>query len=223
MRSIVTLLLFLCSTSLFSQTIHSVTRKWNKGSVRLTNGEFVSGEISFEETLGHLQFRNGAAYQLLTPKKVSNFDFTEEDNGALRQRYFVCAFFKDPEHNLTVPTFFEVLKELKDFGFLKKTKMISSNSIHMPNPYSPTGANPSKKTRNEEFYLVTAENNFLLYMTVNSKHKHPDVQEEVLEKVMGAHLTRVKDFAKTNDLKFNQKEDFIKILDYYELLAQARN
>jgi hypothetical protein len=235
MRVFVVLLLIL-NSSLFAQkekrneSLLDDTAEWFEGSVTMSDGSELKGLVKYNENSGILGFQDKTDPKTLTASRVASFNFN--DLRRQKQRIFVSLPYDDPSTDIVTPRFFEVLKEYSTFAVLSHTGPIYvADDSKIMNPYAMPSGTRMGTSQTETIFLMNSEgeikpyiiniyrdtNSGTGYVKESSKLLDNDLLEEFIKE---PHYQKLNKFAKQNGLKFKQKEDFLKILNYYdELIA----
>jgi hypothetical protein len=246
MEKVFVTFLYLCYSVLsFSQDItvlgHDI--EWSEGKITLTSGESIKGVVRYNSKSGVLGFDDGKGAQVFTPRTVLTFEYFD----AIRDqdRKFYSLEVEDAK-GIKRPQFFEVIKELQNFAVISTENPLQLKIKQTWDPFYASflnmyGVNPNNnpyvsKTvaqQIEILYLIDMEGDINPYLLITyeelprsfafetkSKNKSKLVGENTLKELIGTHYSELKTFAKTGKLSFADKEDFLKILDYYEELVE---
>ena len=234
-------LLFLCVVFLYSMTGLGQDKledwqsaaTWNEGAIVVSSGEVLKGLICYNDIEGLLLYRNGEQQKSFTSRNVTSFNFF--DIAENKRRLFYSLEYEDPFHNAKRPLFFEVLKEFKQFAILIKIDPVLFNQ----QKGTPINSNSSMKDSNEviraqqteTIYFMNTRGEIEPYLELEISHINGIFNDRVKNKrkVLNGDLPKkyfgkkrydqIQTYAKENDLKLNRKEDFIKIVDYYEKIT----
>lgn len=220
--------------------------EWSEGSLILNDGTEYKGLLKFNEDTGVLGYQSGNVSRSYTARNVVGFEFY--DYTLNRQRVFYTFMYEETATDIEKPFFFEVIKEFKTFAVLTKTEPIDverrKNQI-LSTPGSPVfdGTNPflqSKATvvtstitayRDEIIYFMSSTGDIEPYIKFTQKavdgtfydrykEKNKMLDDDLLKKYTGAHYAELEAFAEENGLKPKRKDDFFKVLEYYEVLLE---
>ena len=223
-------LAFVISISAYSQT-------WHEGSIEFDDGEHFDGLVSLNEDAGALYIKRDDTEETVYPNKVIQFQFLDSK----ADHTFIRKFISLPLNQS--PAFFEILNENKDFSYVRKIRLMISdshgNSPPKPGMFhatGPMGASPFAvlgliafaSTRvgqafTEEYYFINNEGTFFLFMNVMTKKSiitKKEVHKDVLELIFGSYLTHLKEYAKQNKLKLDDPQDMIMIAGEYQTLIK---
>ena len=170
--------------------------EWFEGTIMLTDGSELKGLVKYTDQSGVLSFQDGANSKVLTSPRVVGFEFFDES--LQKQRIFYTFQYEDSETNVVRPLFFEVVREYSSFAILSKTDPVDVEQRMSRNPlaYSP---NAIKLTSNRRLVVSQEETIYLMNAEGQIKPYFKIVNEE-------------------NTGLLASKEDFLKILDYYDLI-----
>jgi len=206
--------------------------EWGEGSVILNDGTELEGLIKYNDRIGVVSFESGSISRSFMPRNVSRFGFY--DKREEKQRIFYSIISEDSKTNVKTYLFFELVKDLKTFAILIKTdpvgiepkKISSNNSItSLSNRGSITVG--YSVWQDQTIYFMDTEGKVTPYMEV-TKWKihtdHPKTKCKLLDKdlmrnfVIEPMYSKLEKYADENKLDFDEKDDFFKIIDYYETL-----
>lgn len=212
--------------------------EWSEGTITVTNGQVLKGLIKYNSKTGLLKYEGGKETKVLTARGVTMFDYFDEIRHTQRKFYSI-----DAEDNKGVvrPQFFEILKELKNFAVV-----FTQNPMELR--YKPSwGFGSSDFFGNQQYnrqkirsaqtdiiFLVDETQELYPYMTITyeevprdliegskSKVKTKLVGEKFLKTMTGEYFEKIQEYAKTNRLRFDEREDFLMIMNYYNELNPA--
>lgn len=187
--------------------------EWGEGSILLNDGTELKGLIKYNDRAGILSFESGATSRSFTSRRVSGFEFYDEREK--KQRIFYSIIYEDAETNAKSPLFFELIKDLKTFAVITKTDRVKIEAKSSGGGPSANGGYVGVSTtysasQLQTIYFMDSQGNIVPYMKATKKKldtNRPKPMYSKLEK-----------YADDNKLDFDEKEDFFKILDYYETL-----
>lgn len=236
-----TLLLFFYFDSLAQKGKPKVARlltdhaEWFEGSIMLTNDTELKGLVKYNSKNGILSYQDGTESKVFTPSRVTGFEFFDES--LQKQRIFYTLMYEDSETNVVRPLFFEALKEYKTFAVLSKSDRVdiglkTDPVLRQYDPYSNT-ANRSETviSQTETIYIMNATGEIKPYFKVvniedgrrsirtgkDEKTASQMIDRDLLEEfTTPSEYQHLKKYSKDNDLNFKIKEDFLKILNYYD-------
>ena len=248
MRSITFVCLILLPLLSFSQknkkkneeeSLRTTVHKWYEGSILTTKNEELKGLIKFDDRNGILSYQSGDVQRSFTAKSVTAFEFIDESTK--KQRLFYSLEAMDPQTDIMRFSFFELVREFKDFAVLLKVEPLEIKQKATAGPGVGPAGSPSFNTgqtatvlsQEEAIYFMRPSGELTRYLKITtvdnnglfSLHDGQKTSGEVEEDVLAKFVTEpiyedLKAYAKENRLKFKRKEDFMKILDYYESLLK---
>ena len=212
--------------------------EWSEGTITVTNGQVLKGLIKYNSKTGLLKYEGGKETKVLTARGVTMFDYFDEIRHTQRKFYSI-----DAEDNKGVvrPQFFEILKELKNFAVV-----FTQNPMELR--YKPSwGFGSSDFFGNQQYnrqkirsaqtdiiFLVDETQELYPYLTITyeevprdwiegskSKVKTKLVGEKFLKTMTGEYFEKIHDYARTNRLRFDERDDFLMIMNYYNELNPA--
>jgi hypothetical protein len=211
--------------------------EWSEGTVTLTSGQVLNGLVKYNSKTALLKFENGKQSKALTARGVTQFEYFDAVRNVQRKFYSIEAEdYKDVKR----PQFFELLKELKTFAVI-----YSQNPMELKQQqgWGPAyrdffGNNQYNSNRmivasqKEMIFLMDEAGELFPYMTITYEEKPRDlvdgskskiktkvIGEDFLKKLTGEHYPELKKYAKLYKLDFDNREDFLRILDHYEQLT----
>ena len=206
------ILFLLNAFALQAQNYNAV--EWPQATIVLAGGDTVAGPVVFyraEEVL-HLNTGNETA-TTLTP--VLDSSFRVEEEGRLRQfRTYLWNRGKDYS-DYRSPAFFEQLNT-GNYSLLKREILRQDIVRNDPfwNPYGnfggpPYGSHSFMTSVQELFYIHTPKGNIISL-------RKP--KQDVL-RIFASHQKQIRKYVDDNDLKYNRKNDLIRIVKYYNSLT----
>lgn len=244
MRVILFPVIAFLSTTLAAQDITSVATspaEWFEGSIMLTDNSELKGLVRYNDKTGVLSYENGNTSRSFTPRSVIAFEFFDTKAG--KQRLFYSLDYEDGETQAKRPYFFEVLKDYNEFALVSKTdpvefkkeRSLAEKMLQSQTTYSTPDvfAQDLYKQKIGSFQLETV---YLFDLTSMSINAIVEISNETVDRVLLEDKTRVKDevvgmsylksylgtryrelmeYADQNNLRLENKEELIKIFDYY--------
>jgi len=175
---------------------------WLAGSLQLTNNEYIENvPIKLNLLDKTIEIETETEIKVVQLYRVKNFTLT---NGTTSQ-YFENSTNYLTTTNSDITGVFEILVNGDTKLFLNpKVVLLPANYNEAVN----AGTNNDKYTRSDKFYIY--KNNELknIYNSKSSVLKNLNDKAEEL-----------KIYSKENNLKFKEKEDLIKILEYYNTIS----
>jgi hypothetical protein len=211
----------------------SVREVWNKGRVLVSEGAELNGLLWYNDHTGVLTFKNDLETRVFQAKSVTGFQFFDEQTQ--KQRVYYSLEYEDNDTRGRPRTyFFELLREFKAFAVLSKSSSVEVEMKRISTSASPgvsASITYSEASQSETLYFLNTTGEIEPYIRVIKKgladeyfsgssysEKNKMVNEDLLAKfVTDIVYSNLQAYAKLNNLKFKNKEDFLKILDYYAL------
>ncbi len=201
------------------------------GSVLSVDDEIVKGKLIFNDNLGIVTVEADGESRSFTSKKAMSFEF--EDMNLGRHRVFQVLDHTDKFTGFTNLAFFEILAEFKSFAVLSKIDPVEVKAQKGILPRVSTTMVGSDHTKvafqtetifimnetgaNEPYLELTEKEIEGVYFDTRSNRKK-FIDRNLLEEYTGTLYAELEIFASANNLRFNVKEELIKILDYYRSL-----
>lgn len=210
----------------------------------LTDGNELKGLVKYNDRNGVLSYQDGTDTRVLTPLRVAAFEFFDESTQ--KQRIFYSLTYEDSETNVERPLFFEVLKEYKTFAILSKADRLEVDQKNVPSPYNNNNLNPVTGavgpwpnnevrlvvSQTETIYIMKSTGEINPYFKVvntqdgskslivagrDTKTKNKMIDRDLLEEFIApSDYEKISQYADANNLSFKKKDEFLKILDYYD-------
>jgi hypothetical protein len=209
--------------------------EWSEGTVTLTGGQVLKGLVKYNSKTGLLKFESGKESKALNPRSVSQFEYFDEVQQVQRKFYSIEA---EDNKGIKRPQFFEILKELKNFAVvytqnLMELKHKPSWGLGSSDFFGNQNTNQKlRASQTEIIFLIGSDFELYPYMTIiyeetsrdfaegsKSKSKAKIVGEDFLKNLTGEHYPTLKAYAKTHKLKFDDRNDFLRIMDHYDQLT----
>ncbi|HEY3405896.1 MAG TPA: hypothetical protein VGK59_21070 [Ohtaekwangia sp.] len=212
---------------------------WYEGSIMLSDGEELKGLVKYNDRNGVLAMHNGVDSRPFSARNVIAFEFFDESLQI--QRLFYTLEYEDPITNVKRPQYFEVLRDYKTFVILIKADPIEVSEKAKHSFLGDTYNNPANAkvtlevSQTETVYILNEKGDIMPYFQViniedgdksflaidNSRTKNKMVDKDLLaEYVTTPVFEKLESYAKENDLKFKRKQDFLKILTYYDSIRK---
>lgn len=216
-----TILLFIVGLSqgLGQSALQSVERSLSgMGVVHFIEGDSARGDISYINS-----FKIEVNGKPHSPKSVDSFYFY--DSGKSKKRFFLALEYDDKRLGQNTFFFFELLFEFESFALLKKIDPEEIFKTTGPiNGRSFASTSQPMSATYEQIYVFDQAGNTEPYL--ESRYLKQEVvtrvvSDKLLFSLLGPHLAELKKFAKTNKLSFEDKNDFLKIMEYYAKLSKA--
>jgi hypothetical protein len=203
---------------------------WSNGTILTNEEEELSGKLLYNDLQCILFYHDGKTEKTFSSRQVKMFWFFDSLKKA--NRYFYSLEFEDRKFNVRQPMFFELIKEFKTFAVLTKVDPVQFNEA----PGQPRGTQyvvkePNGGMRIQQFETICfmsstglIEPYLELDITIKNgvpeervRNKQTILNKDLFEKYFGEKANhQIMTFVKHNELQLNHKEDFLKILEYYE-------
>jgi hypothetical protein len=211
-------ILFLAAVS-FGAAQHLEVQEWPNAQVILTSGDTLYGSVTYHQNEEIIRLvLNDGTNQAFTPVGVRSFAVA--DSQGQYQKLFRSYFWNrgNDYSDYQVPAFFEVLQE-GPYTLVKRELVAIRNQSMTPmyagygryyDPYGP-GAYPGFRSQAvvlDALYLYTPRQKIIALR--NPKRD--------LEDLFGNRSGEMKQFVKSRHLSYNQTQDVIQILRYFNSL-----
>ena len=178
---------------------------WYRGSVILTEGDSLSGDIHYDLQNNLLQINAGNALKAYSARQIWSFSFYDPD--MMTDRHFYALPYS-VEANYKAPVLFELLSE-GEVSLLSREKLVTENVPQYG--YGGFGNYSYLRTRlRRDYFLGFANGNIKSY----------DGTKRDLLYLLKDKSSEVKKFANTNRLRYDDKGDLIQIINYYNSLKK---
>lgn len=232
MKKVVQFIIIIGFTAAFAQRKQLESKltsaEWCAGRIVLNDGLELTGLVQYHDQIGLVNFRldsftDSKSFQTT---EVSRINFIDPKN---KQEKF---FFSVPNTGLC-----ELLLELNDFSLVSSMDKFRIFDLyegaHSSNPISSgPSLTVSEKiifSQNENIIFIGKNGSIDHYLQISNvyddgaildkkKTKANILDNTLFQKYTKDHWLEVKEFAKSEKLKFNKKDDIIKILQYYKKL-----
>ncbi len=197
-RSLIFILFSLLSVSGFSQNQQFAFEQWHEGKIVLVSGDTLKGFVKYDMQQDLIQYNaQVGVVEAYTARKVLFFEIFDLTISQYRQ------FFSLPYNATTgyrAPVFFELLEE-------GKMTLLSRESLEYRTYNSPYnfGGSYSRLVLVYKYYLLEEDGAISEFIGKKSD----------LLALMGRRALDVQDFIKENKLKIEDRDDFAKIVAYY--------
>ena len=178
---------------------------WHEGKVVLLTGDTLKGAIKYDLNRDIIQLNDARTIEAYTARKVLYFNIFDETINNYRQ-FYALPYNVTPDYK--TPIFFEVLLE----GVL--TLLAREFITIQTTSYGPTAMSGSfsRRVLAYKYYFLNDLGNIVEY----KKSK-----KELLD-YMRHYDNEIKDFVKRNRLKYDEKQDLIYIVEYYNSLIDPK-
>jgi hypothetical protein len=209
--------------------------QWQEGSIVLIDGSTLPGLLKYNEKTGLLSFKTEDSFNTYNARSVSKFNF--HDTRTNTERTFYSIIYNDPDLEIELPVFFEVLSQFKTFALLSKVDPIVVDEKYKPNRYANTAVNGSGiegattivevVSQDETLFFIDDQGDISPYVRITRRDDRRNEKITVLDvaslpKYTAPHYDRVFDYAKNEKLRLDKKEDLVLILNYYRSLIEGK-
>lgn len=238
MKKRITKLAFFLSATLLAVDLPAQSKKdkallggeWAEGNISLTDGTSLKGQVLYRKKTNSVSVKGDKISELdVSTGQISSFEFLDPESKT--QRVFSFLMFTDPESKLETRALFEVLYLFKNFAMLSKTDPVKITQKSSPGSISPNGASTPSiiydvESQDETIFFADNEGNFSVYVKITRKDDRRKVKverigSELLSKYTQPYYQRLMDFAIKEELHPEDKEDLIRIMDYYKELSEG--
>jgi len=237
---VITLLVLLFSIPALSQSYDHLLAgpEWFPGSMMLNNGHEIKGLIKYNDKTDIVSIENARLSKSFTARHVKAFEFFDELEK--KQRVFFSADVEDRVYQVQRPLFFEVLVDLNDFALVSKIAPIRVDKREYATPamFNPATGGfsagryygyPSTISHTDTLFFFTRDGKLRPFLEIKEKEingmfvdrsivKNKIVNPDLLKKYTSSHYSQLVNYAKKNDLDFNQKDDLVSLLNHYQQL-----
>lgn len=176
---------------------------WHEGKLVLESGDTLKGQVKYDLQSDIIQLQVNKRNQSYTARKVLFFEIFDQSVKRYRL-FFSLPYAISGEYKS--PVFFEFLEE-------GKITLLCRERVEYRTFYSPYYF--GSYTR-----MVLVYNYYLL--EENGEIKEVDDKKNDWLALMGNKADEVEKFAKTNKLSFDDREELVKIVAYYNSLAKPK-
>jgi hypothetical protein len=203
---------------------------WNEGTIITNDEEELKGKVRYDDLQCILFYHDGKTEKTFSPRQVKMFWFS--DSLRRTNRHFYSLEFEDRKFNVRQPMFFELIKEFKTFAVLTKVDPVQFNEVPtQPRSAQYVAKEPNSGMRIQQFETICfmssqglIEPYLELDVTIKNglsqervRNKQTILNKDLFEKYFGESANaRIMTYVKHNELQLNNKEDLLKILEYYE-------
>jgi hypothetical protein len=215
-------------------------KRWFIGTITLTNGTVLKGNMRFSEHEGFVIYQEDEQNnKVYTAMAVTTFQFRD----STQARIFYSLPYVDSESSSNQPQIFEVIREYETFAILLKTDRTKAEQKALQTTHGAGTPGPPTPSNQIFTYTETSQVQTVFFMddsgTINPyikvthkenglrsittfkdrKSKSKMLDEDLLEQyVTPASYKKLQAYAKENGYKFKIREDFLKILEYYDTI-----
>jgi len=203
---------------------------WLKGTVVLTDGTQLKGDLKYNERVGLLAYEDGVGdNRSFTARTIVTFDYMDERVN--RRRIFYSLELGDPEREGSKrPFLFELLKEFDDFALLSRFDAMDIRQVVPPVSFTSMPATSSPRTiidLAETVYILTPEgaiepifrlSEFIADGGVfdSEKKKRKVIDRMLMPYFNDDAYVEMMEYVDREELDMWEKEDFIVALEHYK-------
>lgn len=191
----------------FSFAQRFVEEAWHEGTVLLESGDSLQGNLKFNLSEEIIQVDMRGSLQTLTSRKVLSFKFFDRFDNRNRS-YYTLPFSKVADYK--TPTFFELLWQGDHITLLNREAFVTQTST---NPYY---GGFGMRNNFPVTYSYIKNNFYFLYK--NSKIKLFDGTKKGILILLQDREKDIKNYLKDNRVRFDNKQDMIRLIDFYNAL-----
>jgi hypothetical protein len=213
---------------------------WYEGTITLKDDRELQGLVKYDDKEGFVAYQDGDNKKVFTQASVLWFSFFDDNLNATRT--FLSLPFPDANADGSKTLIFEVIREYKDFAVLLRKEPISVYQVAInkawggPLATSPN-TNQSRKevSQTETIFLLDNDGKISPYIEVTHREdgtkslitrRDRKTRSKIVDhKLLTAFVTepiyeKLEKFAGMNDLSLKHKDDFLKIISYYDTLVK---
>lgn len=204
-RNTIILIIGLCLLSTVTKAQRFAQNYSHKGTLFLQNGDTLNGVLTFNLDNEIVQVQTRSILKTYTSRNILSFRFY--DTYEQKDRFYYTLPYGRVT-NYKTPTFFELLHQGKHVTLLVREEYISRTVLNDAYFYSPA----NRAIRN------TVKYNFYFLFDKNGKIKGFNGTKKGLLYLLSDQERAIKEFLKTNRLQLDQKQDVMKVIEYYNAI-----
>lgn len=178
--------------------------KWHQGAVVLTNGDTLKGTLKYSVKNAVIRLKSHNTIQTYSPHKVVSFLFHDLNYHHNRQ-FFSIPYAVRRSSSYKVPSFFELIRRGRPLTLLSRQTTFMRRSGRLNGFY--------RMVEQDIFYLLDRKGNI----------KRVKPSRRGLSKAFSNHAKAIKTYIKVNRLSYSNRNDLIKIVDYYNSLSKRND
>lgn len=235
----VVIIVFFFSSSIHAQQKRPEGTLHGQGTILLSSGKMLNGTIRYNTRKGVLHYKSDNETGTFAPRNISRFSFY--DTALCHTRRFYSLEYEDIDNGCKRYYFFEVLNELPHFAVLAKMDPIELKSNHyflalagtIGFPTSSIGSRHKPvqyRKQDETVYIVDRSGAIKPYLETKYIYKNNKtyvktrvVQKDLLTRCFGKAAEALRKFSIENKLSFEKKDDLLKIVAHYKVLANGES
>jgi hypothetical protein len=183
--------------------------RWAKGRLMLTDGDTLKSTINYNPTTDLLQINQNNTIKTFSAQKINSFDFFDPDLKRVRY-YTALPYSANSDYKPLV--FFETLLNGPHMALLARETIVTE-SVPMYDGFSNRTFLGSRTRVANQFYFMDQR---------TGKIKKYNASRKELLAALKDKQGPVKEFIKENKLRYNDTDDLIKIVDYYNHLKSNK-
>lgn len=217
--------------------------EWNPGGVEMIDGKVLEGLVKYEPRTGLLSLSSGDAPTYFSPSQVLEFWYQDPSFDARRTYYSLIDSSEDKD-GLNY-SYFEVLKEFQTFAILSRKEPLStkikyaddnSTPSHTFSSHPDDGATQAGTVSalTEILYVLDENGGLKPFLRLTNKyadgtllfvnyerqgHENKSLNDDIIATCTAPYYEQIREYATKNKLSFKDKDDLMKILDYYGVLS----
>ena len=210
---------------------------WEEGSILLNDNSELKGQLKYNDRTGIVSFESGAKSGSYNARNLVGFEF--HDSRGNYQRFFYSIPYESPDDNRMINQFFEVIREYKEFAIVIKTDPVDVRKRKKLYNDFPT-ANTTTLTERTIidqvttlFFMRASDLKIMPFLEITdrdlsktdkwaffdgAKLKVKIIDPGLPRELMGKYFDKVGLFAEDRKLEWDEKDDLVSILDYYDSL-----
>ena len=209
MNRSITLFIFLLYFSSYAFGASSTKLDWYSGEAILNTGECITGDLSYNSSLDIILIKSNNVIKSYGASKVDNFTYYDEYYEMNRK--FVALEYKATEYSYSARIFFEVMLEGKI------VLLFRDNNDGLPFEYNPPNEYPFNSIANH-----ISRHSYFAYIDGQFSNLK-DFTKRVLPTLQSRFESELSVFIDKYDLKPNQLDNQILLIDYFNHLLDPKD
>lgn len=178
--------------------------KWHQGAVVLTNGDTLKGALKYSIKNSVIRLKTRNTIKTYSPHKVVSFLFHDLNYHHNRQ-FISLPYAVRRSSSYKVPSFFELVRKGHPLTLLSRQTTFMRRSGRLNGFY--------RMVEQDIFYLLDSKGDI----------KRVKPSRRGISKAFSNHAKSIKTYMKVNRLKYSNRNDLIKIVDYYNSLSKRND
>lgn len=179
---------------------------WHQGKLVLIGGDTLKGRIKYDFKNDMIQLDQNNSVQAFGSRKILYFEIF--DDIIKNYRYFYALPF-NVQSNYQVPILFEVLYE--GSLTLLSREFIIQETVPQYGYYYGSPMNDSRYRLSYDYYFLDKKGKISKYQ----------LKKDELLDIMKRKSPEVKQYIKKNNLRYDRREDLVRIIAYYNALLNS--